>query len=258
MAKRWSLKEDIIICKYCIENHWAYVNYCNVEEMMSRLEKAGCAPRSFSAIRQRAYAYELLQECRPNVNATEQVLTVYETIASCNSDSNEYQRVKSYIRNVYNPSQRKNVSDVGPDNPFKAAVNTRNALGFQYTIDYQSTFPMVLQKYIKLKGIKKHTTVCKRIGMKPDTFSAILRGKYKDVKKDNILRICVGLELKVEEAEELLNSAGYMLSDAIMTDVVVKAFLWNRVYSAVAINLELYENNAQMLFDDCMILKTKF
>ena len=87
----------------------------------------------------------------------------------------------------------------------------------------------------------------------PDTFSAILRGKYKDVKKDNILRICVGLELKVEEAEELLNSAGYMLSDAIMTDVVVKAFLWNRVYSAVAINLELYENNAQMLFDDCMI-----
>ena len=68
--------------------------------------------------------------------------------------------------------------------------------------------------------------MCDRIGMKPDTFSAILRGKYGDVKKDNVLRICVGLELSVSEAEELLNSAGFMLSNAVMTDVVIKACLW--------------------------------
>ena len=43
---------------------------------------------------------------------------------------------------------------------------------------------MVLQKYVDLKGIKKHSAMCRKIGMKPDTFSAILRGKYKDVKKD--------------------------------------------------------------------------
>jgi hypothetical protein len=89
--------------------------------------------------------------------------------------------------------------------------------------------------------------------MKPDTFSAILRGKYKDVKKENVLRLCVGLELHVNEAEELLESAGFMFSNAIMTDVVVKAFLWDRIYSVVAINSELYENNEAMLFEDYVI-----
>jgi hypothetical protein len=90
--------------------------------------------------------------------------------------------------------------------------------------------------------------MCDRIGMKPDTFSAILRGKYGDVKKDNVLRICVGLELSVSEAEELLNSAGFMLSNAVMTDVVIKACLWERQYNVVVINSELYENNVPMLF----------
>jgi DNA-binding Xre family transcriptional regulator len=112
---------------------------------------------------------------------------------------------------------------------------------------------MVLQKYVELKKIKKHKAMCERIGMKPDTFSAILRGKYGDVKKDNVLRICVGLELSVSEAEELLNSAGFMLSNAVMTDVVIKACLWDRQYNVVVINSELYENDAPMLFKDYKI-----
>ena len=95
--------------------------------------------------------------------------------------------------------------------------------------------------------------MCRRIGMKPDTFSAILRGKYPEVKKDNVLRLCVGLELHVYEAEELLESAGYMFSNSIMTDVVVKAFLWDRIYSVVAINAELHENNVAMLFENYVI-----
>ena len=89
--------------------------------------------------------------------------------------------------------------------------------------------------------------------MKPDTFSAILRGKYKEVKKDNVLKICVGLKLRVKEAEELLESAGYVFSNSVMKDVVIKAFLWDGIYSVVAINAELYENNEDMLFENYVI-----
>jgi hypothetical protein len=35
-----------------------------------------------------------------------------------------------------------------------------------------------------------------------------------------------------------------------MKDVVVKAFLWDGIYSVVAINAELYENNEAMLFEN--------
>ena len=84
--------------------------------------------------------------------------------------------------------------------------------------------------------------------MKPDTFSSILRGKYGEVKKDNILKICVGLELHVDEAEELMAAAGFTFSRGLMKDVVVKSFLWERIYSVVAINAELVENKEPILF----------
>ena len=250
MAKRWSLKEDIIICKYCIENPWAYSSDIEVEWMKSRLEEAGCDSRSFSAVRKRAYAYELMREGTQRLDIPEQVANVFIEFVNCDFDSDRYRGIKAFIQNAYNPND--NSGDVlGKLSSILDAPN--DLLGYKRTIDYKSTFPMVLQKYVDLKGIKKHNAMCKRIGMKPDTFSAILRGKYKEVKKDNVLKICVGLELHVKEAEELLESAGYMFSNAVMKDVIIKAFLWDRIYSVVAINAELYENGEQMLFEDYVI-----
>lgn len=253
MAQRWSLKEDIIICKYCIENPWAYSSGIDIKKMMSQLEEAGCPTRSSGAIKKRAYAYEILEERRQLPCIPRQVEITYNECKTRSVNSEVYQGIKSYIREVYNSNERTKILDARNEALSNLTENTNDLLGYQYAIDYCATFPMVLQKYVDLKGIKKHNAMCKRIGMKPDTFSAILRGKYKEVKKENILRICVGLELRVNEAEELLNSAGYILSNAIMTDVVIKAFLWNRSYSVVAINAELYENNAPMLFQNYVI-----
>lgn len=245
MAQRWSLNEDIIVCKYCIENPWVYRSDADIENIADKLESAGFKSRSRSAIQQRAYAYELLLERRHKCNVAEQVVMVYESISAENNQG--LKGVKSYIREVYNPNATVEVLDKH-DELSDLLGEPRDLLDYKHKIEFQQTFPMVLQKYVELKKIKKHKAMCDRIGMKPDTFSAILRGKYNDVKKDNVLRICVGLELSVTEAEELLNSAGFMLSNAVMTDVVIKACLWERQYNVVVINSELYENNAPMLF----------
>lgn len=247
MAQRWSVNEDIIVCKYCIENPWAYSSDVDIEYIATKLEDMGFEPRSRTALRKRAYAYEMLIEKRPPSNIPRQVLIVYETIAHEREEIR--QCVKEYIKEHYDPNESTEISnDNEPLSELLDAPN--NLMGYQYTIDNQQTFPMVLQKYVELKKIKKHKDMCKSIGMKPDTFSSLLCGKYRAVKKDNVLRLCVGLHLSVSEAEELLNSAGFMLSNAIMTDVVIKAFLWNRIYGVVAINMELEENNAPMLFHD--------
>ena len=95
--------------------------------------------------------------------------------------------------------------------------------------------------------------MCRGIGMKPDTFSSILRGKYKHVQRDNVLKICIGLKLHLDEAEELLKSASLSFSDGDMTDIVIKSFLWNRCYSVVAINAELDENGEPILFKNFKI-----
>ena len=46
MAKRWSINEDIIICKYCVENPWAYSSDEDVDGIATKLEAAGFSPRS--------------------------------------------------------------------------------------------------------------------------------------------------------------------------------------------------------------------
>lgn len=253
MPKRWSVNEDIIICKYCIENRWAYSSDVDIENMMKLLGDIGCSIRSYGAIRKRAYAYEVLIEGYELPNTSKQVQKIYSELENKNIYSNWQERIKSYINEIYNPNECKKQSNIVSDNQSNLIENTNDLLGYQYTIDYSLTFPMVLQKYLDLKGIKKYNAMCKKIGMKPDTFSAILRKKYKDVKKENILKICIGLELNLKEADELLNSAGYALSNGDMTDVIIKAFLYDRRYSVVAINAELYENKAPMLFKDYVI-----
>ena len=50
------------------------------------------------------------------------------------------------------------------------------------------------------------------------------------------------------QAEELLNSAGYTLSNAIMTDVVIKACIYHQQYDPIAIDRELQEHGAPPLF----------
>jgi DNA-binding Xre family transcriptional regulator len=249
MAQRWTVTEDVIICKYCIENPWAYVNDEYMDEVKTLLEEAGYHTRSIGAIKNRAYSYELLLENRQSRNISNQMTRVYHELKNREIDADRYRSIKSYIREIYDPNYTvKPLSqDEGVNSPLLGNVNDLS--NYIHTIDFSSTFPMVLQKYVDLKKIKKHSEMCKRIGMKPDTFSAILRGKYKEVKKENVLRICVGLELSVVEAEELLESAGFGFSKGLMQDVVVKSFLYNRRYSTLAINLELEENNTPMLFD---------
>ena len=246
MAKRWSINEDIVLYLYCVKNPRAYADDNHVKRMVAIIEELGYGYRSHSAILQRSYFYELLLERRQISNVPRQIITVYNTLSR--ESAQWIQSVKSNIQEFYNPHSSLEIHD---SNLFLENLQDNNTdlLGYKHTINFQSTFPMILQKYIDLKKIKKHKDMCAEIGMKPDTFGSILRGRYNDVKKDNVLRICVGLHLSVSEADELLNSAGFVLSNAIMTDVVIKAFLQARHYSVVAINAELYENNAPMLFN---------
>ena len=101
MAQRWSANEDIIICKYCIENPWAYSSNVDVEEISTKLEAAGFPPRSKSAIKQRAYAYEILLEGRKLSCVTNQVEKVYQMIGMNNQQM--LNGIKSYIARVINP-----------------------------------------------------------------------------------------------------------------------------------------------------------
>ena len=245
MAQSWSVNEDIFVCRYCLGYPGAYCDMMHIKCIAAQLEEAGYEARSSRSIQHRAYTFDILLKGRQLPYITNQAVIVYEALSE--RSAGKLEEIRSLIRRTYNPNEavpalEESIPSSGLGD--KATATTE----YLRTIDFNTTFPMVLQKFLDLKKIKVYKRMCESIGLKPDTFGAILRGKYGEVKKDNVLRICVGLELSTIQSEELLNSAGYTFSNAIMLDVVVKSFLAHRVYNPLRINNELYENGVPHLF----------
>lgn len=68
--------------------------------------------------------------------------------------------------------------------------------------------------------------------------------------KEKLLRVAVLLKLSLEEAEELLDKAGYALSQSILRDVIVAYCLRTKTYDFAAIEALLEDHEVQSLFND--------
>lgn len=244
MASKWTIREDYIVCKYSYEHAWKNLTIEQLNELMGRLENNGFNSRSKTAVDKRVHDYQCLFRGMKSPYATSQVVSIYQEYMNRINNPQLYQSIKAFVLETFKPADE-SASESVPSTLFSEEKNSTNYI---HTIEYSSTFPMVLQKFIDKKGFKKYKEIYDKISMKQDTFSSILRGKYPVVKKENVLRLCVGLKLSVDEAEELMESAGYLFSKSIMTDVVVKAFLVHQCYDTFAIDDELCENNVPVLF----------
>lgn len=240
MAQRWSINEDIIICQECIKYPGAYSKKGYAEHLAYLLQEAGYEPRSIRSIQHRAYAFEIVREGRNREGrqlpyASEQVVEVYKVLSD--EKVSKHEEIAACIRELYNPNEETEVELTN--------LNPNNTIGYQCAVDTKKTFPVMLQRLLDLKGIKRHQDLCDKLGMSINTFNAIIRGKYTTVQKDSVLQICIGLELCTMQVEELLDSAGYTLSYGKMKDVVIRACIQNRQYNPIAINRELRDHGVK-------------
>ena len=240
MAQRWSINEDIIICQNCIKYPGAYSKRGYVEHLAHLLQEAGYESRSIRSIQHRAYAFEIVREGRQREGrqlpyTSEQVVEVYKVLSD--EKVSKHEEIAACIRELYNPDEETKVELTN--------LNPNNTIGYQCAVDTKKTFPVMLQRLLDLKGIKRHQDLCDKLGMSINTFNAIIRGKYTTVQKDSVLQICIGLELCTMQVEELLDSAGYTLSYGKMKDVVIRACIQNRQYNPIAIDRELLDNGVE-------------
>lgn len=87
--------------------------------------------------------------------------------------------------------------------------------------------------------------VYRRANMSRQHFAKLRAGGNPS--KRTVLVLCVALELSVSDAELLLRRAGFALSPADKTDVIVTYFLERGGASVVDVNLALYEYNQPLL-----------
>lgn len=71
-------------------------------------------------------------------------------------------------------------------------------------------------------------------------FSKIRKDVYYTPNKKTVLAFTIALELSLDEAKDLLQSAGFALSRSSKTDIIVAYFLQNKRYDMFEINDVLY------------------
>jgi hypothetical protein len=97
------------------------------------------------------------------------------------------------------------------------------------------TLQEVLFRFIDQKGVND-SEVYKNAGIDRKHFSKIRSKSEYRPKKSTVIALGLGLKLDEDELEQLLDSAGYSLSDSETTDLVIKFCLDKKIYDVIQVN----------------------
>ncbi len=108
------------------------------------------------------------------------------------------------------------------------------------------TFSQVLFNFIDKKGLND-SEIYKKAGIDRRHFSKIRSKHNYRPGKSSVIALAMALELDKKETCELLNAAGYSLSDSDTFDLVIRFFLEKRIYDLYAVNQALHYLNLKPL-----------
>lgn len=135
---------------------------------------------------------------------------------------------------------------------FKETCSPRNSFtvekraSIKSAIILEESFHDKLMKFIIESG-KDNVEIYKKAGISRQVFSNIISNKDLIPTKLTLVSLCIGLELTIEDTNELMHSAGYSLSKSIMFDSIILKYIYNEVYDLDYINSELDEHGCQLL-----------
>lgn len=87
----------------------------------------------------------------------------------------------------------------------------------------------------------------KKSGITKQTFSKIRSDDKYHPDKDTAIRLCIGLELSLEDTLDLLGKAGFTLSKSIERDLVFRYFIENKEYDLYTIDCVLHKLKMKLL-----------
>lgn len=103
----------------------------------------------------------------------------------------------------------------------------------------EETFSQRLLRMIDERGLKDSEVYTKAY-VDRRHFSKIRKDVNYAPNKKTVLAFTIALELSLDEAKDLLRSAGFALSRSSKTDIIVAYFLQNKIYDMFEINDVLY------------------
>lgn len=110
----------------------------------------------------------------------------------------------------------------------------------------EETFSQRLLRMIDERGMND-SEVYNKAYVDRRHFSKIRKDINYTPNKKTVLAFSIALELSLDEAKDLLNSAGYALSRSSKSDIIVAYFLQNKIYDMFEIN-EILDAYGQPVF----------
>lgn len=111
------------------------------------------------------------------------------------------------------------------------------------------SFNDCLRRIIREKNLIE-SDVYKRANLTKQAFNGIYN-EGKVPKKNNVLALCIGLRLNIDEADDFIEKAGYSFSRGNKHDYIVRYFLENGIY-------DVYKINEILINEDLPYLGSKY
>lgn len=111
--------------------------------------------------------------------------------------------------------------------------------------DFNNIFRQFIKDYNK-KNNTKDSDIYKKAHISKELFNKIINQKTKP-NKASILSLAIALELKADKLNDLLNSAGFSLTNTDKFDLVIKFCIEKGIYDIMTINEILYKYNLKLL-----------
>ena len=109
-----------------------------------------------------------------------------------------------------------------------------------------SGFTQRLQELIAQKGLK-NSAVYKRANISKQLFSKIINDPDARPTKPTAIALALALELDLEGTRDLIDRAGYALTNSSTFDLIIRYFIERKEYNVVQINIALYEFDQSLL-----------
>lgn len=159
---------------------------------------------------------------------------VQEKAAEYNPESEAYELGESAVEQFDISTMKKTKIKKGMSSTLPSSRNLDNLMN-----QLEETFSQRLLRMIDERGMTDSQVYTKAY-VDRRHFSKIRKDINYVPNKKTVLAFTIALELSLDEAKDLLGSAGFALSRSSKTDIIVAYFLQNKIYDMFEINDVLY------------------
>lgn len=141
---------------------------------------------------------------------------------------------------------KKSMKEKSDSEYYSIRLDEENLTDYVNNEKNKETFSTMLLRYIDKSGLSD-AQIYKRAGIDRRHFSKIRCDKKYQPKKATALALCIALELDMEETNEMLQIAGYTLTNSDTGDLVVKFCIERKIYDLIEVNEALGYFGEKML-----------